>query len=213
MRILLADDHEVVRHGLRALIQAQRGWEVCAECTNGKEAVQKSAELRPDVAVLDATMPELDGIEAARQIRKNRPATATVIFSVHDTERMVREVLLIGSCGYVAKSSPPQDLVSAIDAACRKRPMVLTRSFDSVLRRLAEEPELWQKAEVSLLSGREREIVQLLAGGHSNKEVSSQLGIGIKTVEAHRAKIMRKIHAGSAAALVRYAIRNGLVEA
>jgi DNA-binding NarL/FixJ family response regulator len=213
MRTLVADDHEVVRHGLRALIQSHEGWEVCAECATGREAVEKSAELRPDVAILDVTMPELDGIEAARQIRRRRPATATVIFSVHDTEHMVREVLLAGSCGYVAKSAPPQDLVSAIDAAYRRRPLFLAQSFDCVLRRLAQDSALWRQGELSVLSGREREIIQLLACGRSNKEVSTRLGIGLKTVEAHRAKIMRKIHAGSAAGLVRYAIRNGLVEA
>jgi DNA-binding NarL/FixJ family response regulator len=202
-----------VRHGLRALLEARSGWEVCAICATGREAVQKVGELRPDVAVLDVTMPEMDGIEAARQIRRNHPATATVIFSVHDTEQMVRDVLLAGACGYVAKSAPPQDLVAAIDAAFRRRPLFLAESFDCVLRRLAEDPALWERGQLSVLSGREREIIQLLGNGSSNKEVALRLGIGVKTVEAHRAKIMRKIHAGSAAGLIRFAIRNGLVEA
>jgi DNA-binding NarL/FixJ family response regulator len=214
MRTLVADDHEVVRQGLRALIEAHPGWEVCAECADGREAVERSAELRPDVAVLDITMPELDGLEAARQIRRARPATAVVIFSVHDSERMVRDVLRAGAFGYVAKTAPPQDLISAIDAAHRRRPLFLAQSFDCVLHRLAEEPGFWRdEFEPSVLNGKEREIVQLLASGRSNKEVSTRLGIGLKTVEAHRARIMRKIHASSAAGLVRYAIRNGLVEA
>jgi DNA-binding NarL/FixJ family response regulator len=210
---VIADDHEVVRHGVRALIQSRTGWTVVAECATGRDAVQKCAELRPDVAVLDVTMPEIDGLEAARQIRKQNPAVATVIFSIHDTEDMVREVLLAGASGYVTKTSPPQDLLNAIDAATRQRPLFLARSFDCVLRRLAESSGLAREGELSVLSGREREIVQLLAAGRTNKEVCSRLGIGLKTVEAHRAKIMRKIHAGSAAGLVRFAIRNGLVDA
>jgi DNA-binding NarL/FixJ family response regulator len=213
MRILLADDHEMVRRGLRSVLQAHPGWVVCAECANGREAVERSAELLPDVAVLDITMPELNGIDAARQIRRDRPSIATVIFSVHDTERMVREVLLAGACGYVAKSTSPQDLVSAVDAAHRRLPLFLVRSFDCVLRKMAEDAASWPEGELSVLSRREREIVQLLAEGQSNKEVSALLGIGLKTVEAHRAKIMRKIRVASAAGLVRYAIRNGLVQA
>jgi DNA-binding NarL/FixJ family response regulator len=213
MRALIADDHEVVRHGMRALIQTHPGWEVCAECATGREAVQKSAELRPDVAVLDVTMPELDGLEAARQIRRQSPSTASVIFSVHDTEHMVREVLLAGAFGYVTKMAPPQDLLSAIDAAYRRHQLILARSFDCLLRKLTEGSTLRAEGGLSVLSGREREIVQLLANGKTNKEVCTRLGIGLKTVEAHRARIMRKIHAGSAAALVRYAIRNGLVDA
>jgi DNA-binding NarL/FixJ family response regulator len=213
MRILLADDHEMVRRGLRSLLQAHPGWVVCAECANGREAVERSAELLPDVAVLDITMPELNGIDAARQIRRDRPSIATVIFSVHDTERMVREVLLAGACGYVAKSTSPQDLVSAVDAAHRRLPLFLVRSFDCVLRKVAGDAASWPEDELSVLSRREREIVQLLAEGQSNKEVSALLGIGVKTVEAHRAKIMRKIRVASAAGLVRYAIRNGLVQA
>jgi len=213
MRILLADDHEMVRRGLRSLLEAHPGWVVCAECANGREAVERSAELLPDVAVLDVTMPELNGIDAARQIRRDRPSIATVIFSVHDTEQMVREVLLAGACGYVAKSTSPQDVVSAVDAAHRRLPLFLARSFDCVLRKLARDAVSRPEGELSLLSGREREIVQLLADGQSNRQVATLLGIGLKTVEAHRAKIMRKIRVESAAGLVRYAIRNGLVEA
>jgi DNA-binding NarL/FixJ family response regulator len=213
MRILVADDHEMVRRGLRSLLQARPGWVVCAECANGREAVQRSAELLPDVAVLDVTMPELSGIEAARRIRRERPSVAIVIYSVHDTEQMVREVLLAGAYGYVAKSTSPQDVVSAVDAAHRRLPVFLASSFDGVLRRLAGEASAWPEGELSVLSRREREIVQLLAEGQSNKEVSSRLGIGLKTVESHRAKIMRKTRVGSAAGLVRYAIRNSLVEA
>jgi len=213
MRILLADDHEMVRRGLRSLLQAHPGWVVCAECANGREAVERSAELLPDVAVLDVTMPELNGIDAARQIRRDRPSIATVIFSVHDTEQMVREVLLAGAWGYVAKSTSPEDVVLAVDAAHRRLPLFLARSFDCVLRKLAGDAASWPEGGLSLLSGREREIVQLLADGQSNRQVATLLGIGLKTVEAHRAKIMRKIRVESAAGLVRYAIRNGLVEA
>jgi DNA-binding NarL/FixJ family response regulator len=213
MRILVADDHEMVRRGLRSLLEAHPGWVVCAECANGREAVQRSTEVVPDVAVLDVTMPELNGIEAARRIRRERPSVATVIFSVHDTEQMVREVLLAGVCGYVAKSTSPRDVISAVDAAHRRLPVFLASSFDCVLRRLAGVASALPEGELSVLSRREREIVQLLAEGQSNKEVSTVLGIGLKTVEAHRAKIMRKIRVESAAGLVRYAIRNRLVEA
>jgi len=213
MRILVADDHEIVRRGMRSLLEARDGWQVCAECSNGREAVAKTVELRPEVAVLDYTMPQLNGIDAIRQIRRMSPATATILYTVHDTEQMVREVLLAGAGGYVAKSTAPQDLVSAIDAAHRHLVVFLAQSFESVVRKLTADPGSRLEGEPALLTGREREIVQLLVEGRSNKEVAASLDLSVKTVEVQRARIMRKLRVSSAAGIVRYAIRNRLVDA
>jgi DNA-binding NarL/FixJ family response regulator len=213
MRILVADNHEVVRRGLRCLLEARGGWAVCAECSSGREAVESAVALAPDVAILDVAMPELDGLEAARRIRRARPATATIIYSVDDTEKTVRDVLIAGASGYVAKSASPAHLVSAIESIHGGSPFVVARSFDGALRTAAKSSLFQAERALSLLSSREREVVQLLAEGRNNKEVGMLLGISARTVESHRSKIMRKLHVASFVGIVRYAIRNRLVEA
>jgi DNA-binding NarL/FixJ family response regulator len=212
MRILVADDHEVVRHGIRCLLQEQAGWAVCAECSTGREAVERTVALGPDVAILDVTMPDLDGLEAARHIRRERPATATILYTVHETEGMLRDALLAGASAYVTKCVSPALLVSAVAATTARPGFLCGRSSDLALRVLTP-PATLRPEKLSVLSSRELEVVQLLAGGRDNKEVAASLGISVRTVEAHRTNIMRKLRVRSFVGIVRYAIRNHLIQA
>jgi DNA-binding NarL/FixJ family response regulator len=214
LRILIVDDHEVVRRGLRVLIEPHPGWEVCGEATTGREAVEKAKKLKPDVVVMDIGMPELNGLEATRQILKVAPRTGVLILTMHESEQLVREVLEAGAQGYVLKSAAGRDLVSAVEAVS-KREAFFTSSVARIL--LAAYREKGSQEErsgdsPSLLSPREREITQLLAEGKSNNEVAEALYISAKTVETHRAHIMEKLNLHSIAALVHYAIRNKIVE-
>jgi DNA-binding NarL/FixJ family response regulator len=210
LRILLADDHEIVRHGLRRLLEAQPGWEICAEAASGREAVEKARRAKPDVAVLDYSMPELNGVEAARQILKGLPQTEILLLTMHDSERFLREALGAGVRGYVLKSDAMSELVAAVRAlGAHQRflsPAASGLALEGFLRGGEPEPP-------GRLTPREREIVLLLAQGKSNKEVASALDISVKTVEAHRANIMHKLGFSSLSDLVHYAIRNKIVEA
>jgi DNA-binding NarL/FixJ family response regulator len=210
LRILLADDHEIVRHGLRRLLEAQPGWEICGEAGSGREAVEKAQRAQPDVAVLDYSMPELNGVEAARQILKALPKTEVLLLTMHDSEQFLREALEAGVRGYVLKSDAMSELVAAVRAlGAHERflsPAASGLALEGFLR--GGEPELPDR-----LTPREREVVQLLARGKSNKEVASALDISVKTVEAHRANIMHKLGFTSFSDLVHYAIRNKIVEA
>jgi DNA-binding NarL/FixJ family response regulator len=209
-RILVADDHDIVRRGLRAVLEAEEGWTVCYEATNGREAVERTRELTPDVAVLDVSMPELNGLEACRQIVKAVPGTEVLVLTMHESEEVVREVLSAGASGYVLKSDAGHHLVAAVAALLRGEPFFSSRVAALVVQGYGGHAgdELRRP-----LTARERQIVQLLAEGRSNKEVAAALGISIKTAEAHRANIMRKLGAHSIGEVVRYAIRNRLVEA
>lgn len=209
VRILLADDHEIVRHGLRRLLEAQAGWSICGEAESGREAVEKTRQLKPDVVILDHSMPELSGAEAARQILKALPQTEIVILTMHDSEQLLREVLEVGVHGYVLKSDAMDDLVAAVQALVGHR-----RFLSPGASGLAVEGFLHGTAGVEAtdrLTPRENEIVQLLTKGKSNKEVASALSISVKTVEAHRANIMHKLDLSSFAELVHYAIRNKII--
>jgi DNA-binding NarL/FixJ family response regulator len=212
-RILVADDHEVVREGVRALLSAQPGWQICGEAVDGREAVEKAAALRPDVVVLDIGMPELNGLDAARQILQADPSVEVLILTMHDSEQTVREVVSTGARGYVLKSDAGRSLVAAVESLLQHKPFLTQRASEIVLdgfrRGLAPQPA----TEAGRLTPREREVLQLLAEGCSNKEVASRLGISGKTAEAHRANIMRKLGAHSVGELVRYAIRNNIVQA
>jgi DNA-binding NarL/FixJ family response regulator len=215
MRILLADDHEVVRRGLRTLLQARPGWEVCGEAATGREAVEKVRSLKPDVVVLDVTMPEMNGLEATRRVLKAAPQTQVLILTMHDSDEVVQEVLDAGARGYVLKSDAGRDLVAAVEALEEGRPFFTTKVADLVLSgylRKAKEPA-GQEAARKRLTSRERELLQLLAEGKSNKEAATALGISVKTVETHRANIMRKLNLHSISELVHYAIRNRIVSA
>ena len=216
LRILIADDHAIVRRGLRGLLEEHRGWEICAEVTTGREAVQKVQELKPDVAVLDIGMPDLNGLEATRQILKLAPKTEVLILTMHHSEEVVREVLHAGARGYVLKSDADVDLVAAVDALSKHRPFLTSRITDMVLDSYLEGGGGRIPEEVSTatrLTPREREIVQLVTEGKSNKEVATALGITVKTAETHRANIMHKLGLTSVTELVHYAIRNKIVEA
>ena len=214
LRIIIADDHDIVREGLRQLVEAQPGWTVCAEATTGREAVEQARHHRPHVAVLDFSMPELNGLEATRQIRKALPQTEVLILTMHDSEELAREILGAGARGFVLKTHAKRQVPLAIAALAEHKPY-----FDSSVSALLLESFLnpasppRESKTVRDLTPREREIVQLIAEGRTSKEVAARLGISAKTVEAHRANIMNKLNLRSASQLVLYAVRNKIVQA
>ena len=214
VRILLADDHDVVRRGLREQLAAHEGWEICGEACNGREAVKLALKLSPDVAVIDLSMPELNGLEATRQIRNLSPRTEVLIFTMHETEQLIREVLSAGARGYVLKSDAGRHLTSAVEALSHRKPFFTSRVSEALLDAfLKSETRTDEVSIFRTLTDREREIVQMLAEGKSNKEIAAKLSISVKTVETHRATVMRKLGINSIVELVHYAIRNQLVEA
>ena len=218
-RIMLADDHEVVRKGLRTMLETRKGWSVCGEAADGREAIRLAAELRPDIAVVDLSMPH-DGLKATRQIKREAPDTEVLIFTMHDTPRMVREVLAAGARGYVLKSDAARHLISAVEALSEHKPYFTSTVSESILEGYlqfvsGDDQGLAQKAaggSRSPLTRREREIVQLLAENLANKEVATKLSISVKTVETHRSAIMRKLGLNSIVELVYYALRHNIVE-
>ena len=212
VRILVADDHEVVRQGVRAVLEAQAGWVVCGEARSGREAVTKAIDLRPDVVVLDVTMPELNGLEATRQIRRAVSAKVLVL-TVHESDQVVTEVLDAGAHGYVLKTDAGRTLVEAIRALLGRQTFVTERVHDIADRRTGTRRPAADRRAPGGLTPREREVVQLLTEGRSNKEIGVVLGITTKTAETHRAHILAKLHVHSMSELVRYAIRNRIIEA
>ena len=211
LRLLIADDHGMVRRGLRAAIEARREWEVCGEAENGRQAVELAKQLRPDLVVLDLTMPELNGLDAARKIRAALPATQVLIQTMHDSEALAQEVLAAGARGYLLKNDAPEMLAQAIEALAAGGTFFTPKVSDLVMSSLAR-PGSSPEPPRSRLTPRERELVQLLAEGKSNKEAADALGISLNTVETHRKNVMSKLRLRSAPDLVRYAIRNKLVE-
>jgi DNA-binding NarL/FixJ family response regulator len=210
VRILVADDHHVVRTGLRALLESKSGWQVCAEAANGREAVEKAREFAPDVAVLDIGMPILNGVEATRQIRKLSPKTEILILTMHDSDLLVQEVLSAGARGYILKDDADRNLIAAVDALRRHKPFLSSRVSQAALS-AGGAPD-GERSSRSRLTPRQREILQLLAEGKSNKEVAAALGISVKTAETHRANIMLKLNFHSITELVRYAVRNKIIQ-
>lgn len=213
IRILLADDHDVVRRGLSALLTNRPDWQVVGEAQNGREAVSLAVKLKPHVAVLDLSMPELNGLEATRQIRKEVPETEVLVFSMYESEQFVRDLLAAGARGYVLKSDVTTQLLIAVETVARHKPFFTSEVAERVLEGFLKLGELsaGDGSATGILTPREREIVQLLAEARSNKEVSTILGISVKTVETHRASVMRKLGISSIVDLVHYAIRNNLV--
>ena len=207
-RILIADDHEVVRSGLRKILEARPTWEIVAEATDGKEAIAKAIETAPDVAILDYSLPVLNGVEVTRQIRKRLPRTEVLIFTIHDDETLVAELLRAGARGYLLKSDAAIHLTAAIDALASHRAFLTAKVSEALLRSFTARPG----GEASALTARERQVVQLIAEGHTNKTIARLLDLSLKTVETRRSTIMRKLNIASSAALVRYALRNKLVE-
>jgi DNA-binding NarL/FixJ family response regulator len=213
IRILIADDHDVVRTGLVALLTHRPDWQVCAEATNGRDAVKLAVKLKPNIAILDLSMPELNGLEATRQIRQEVPETEVLIFSMYENEQFVRDLLAAGARGYVLKSDVATQLLIAVESVVRHKPFFTSDVAEKVLRGFLKLNSLAaeESSVPSVLTTREREIVQLLAESKSNKEVSTLLGISVKTVQTHRATIMRKLGINSIVDLVHYAIRNNIV--
>jgi DNA-binding NarL/FixJ family response regulator len=214
LRILVADDHEVVRLGLRALLESHLQWKVCGEARTGREAVQKAKQLNPHVVVMDIGMPELNGLEATRQILKAAPKTEVLILTIHESDQVVREVLDAGARGYVLKSDAARELVAAVECLGEHKPFFSHRASELILRCVLERPSESPTHETTpiLLTPREREVFQLLSEGKSNKEVAVSLSISSKTVEVHRANVMRKLGLHSITDLVHYAIRNKIVQ-
>ena len=215
LRILIADDHEVVRHGLRALLEAREGWEICGEGVDGRDAVAKAAQLKPDLVILDIGMPNLNGLDAARQILRTEPRTAILILTIDESEQVMREVLNAGARGFLLKSDAARDLVAAVEALQRHRTFFTSKVAEIVLDGYlsgrdpaAAAPEVSQDR----LTAREREVVQLLAEGKTTKEVASVLGMSVKTAETHRSNIMRKLNFHSVSQVVLYAVRNNIVQ-
>ena len=214
LRILVADDHEVMRTGVSALIEQEPGWQVCGTATNGQEAIEAAKKLKPDVVILDMTMPELDGLEALRGIKHTLPNTEVVIFSAHHSEEVIEELFDAGAKSYIQKSDASRHLIAAIKSLAEHKPF-FTSEISQILfaKFLSGSAGQKQTGREHTVTSRERDVVRLLADGNSNKEVAHSLGISIRTVETHRATLMRKLGLESLAALVRYAIRNNIVEA
>lgn len=211
-RILIADDHELVREGLRRLLGSRPDWEVCGEAANGRQAVELTRQLRPDLVILDFAMPELNGLEAARQIRQAWPRIEVLLLSMHETDQLVRDVLAAGVRGFIFKSDTGRLLVQAVEALLQHRPFFTGKVAEQMLEGFLQPAQTVPAASASeLLTPRERQIVQLVAEGKSSKEVAAALGISVRTAETHRTNILRKLHLHSTAELVRYAIRNQII--
>ncbi len=210
-KVLIADDHEVVRHGIRVMVQGCPNLEVCGEACDGRQAVQMAAKLRPDIVIIDIGMPQLNGLDATRQIVHMDPNVKVLILTMHESEQIVREVLAAGARGYLLKSDAGRDLISAIEALASRKTFFTSKVAEIVLETyLKGGPE--QPVSKDVLTSREREVVQLLAEGKSTKEVAVALGLSVKTAETHRSNLMRKLDVHSVSQLVLYAVRNNIVQ-
>jgi DNA-binding NarL/FixJ family response regulator len=210
-RILIADDHEIVRRGLRPLIESEWGWEICGEAKDGREAVTLATQLKPDVEDHDVGMPKLGGVDATREIKRLLPETEVLAFTGTESETLVHELFAAGARGCVLKTEAAAHLIPAIKSLCNHEPYLASRISRVVFESYLQGGALPGSAAPGGLTPRERETVQLLANGKSNKEVAAALGISVKTVETHRATIMRKLGFTAFSELVRYAVRNHLV--
>lgn len=213
VRILVADDHDLIRRGVRTLAATQRGWRVVGEAVNGLEAVEKVEELRPDLAIVDITMPDLDGLEATRRIRQRVPETRVLILSMHESEQMVEQARMAGAQGYVLKSDLSNALLKAIHEVSQGKQFFTPKASEAARRGRqnteAEQEKIGPSKEP--LTPREVEVIRLLAEGRNNKEIAAEWGISVRTVETHRAKVMLKLGLHSLTEIVRYAIRNKIV--
>lgn len=210
IKILVADDHQIVREGIRALLEAQPGWHVCDEATTGREALEKAIALRPEIIVLDVSMPEMNGLEATRQIHRAMPAAKILALTVHDIDELVQDFVEAGASGYVLKADTGAVIVDAVTTLLHGG-MYFTRTLQHGKQEWSSASEV--VPSIPRLTPREREVLQLLAEGKSNKEIGTLLSISTKTAETHRARLMSKLHVHSIADLVRYAIRNRIVDA
>lgn len=215
LRILIADDHDVMRRGTSSVIRLRPEWEVCGLASNGREAVAQAIELKPDVVIMDMTMPELNGLDAAIQIKRRLPGTEILMFTAHENDDLIRAAFEAGVKSFILKSEAHHFLVEAIDSLSRHKPFFTDKVSEILFSNMLHRAEGHKDASGpgERLTVREREIVQLIAEGKSNKEVAETLGISVRTAEAHRASILRKLNLDSVASLVRYAIRNKLIDA
>jgi DNA-binding NarL/FixJ family response regulator len=214
LRILVADDHEIVRHGLVSLLKSHAGWEICGEAGDGREAVDKAKLLRPDVIIMDIGMPNLNGLEAARQILHHYPQSRILILTVTDVDQVVRAVLDAGARGFVLKSDAARDLVAAVEALQSNKTFFTSRVAEMVLGGYLgrSTTSVGRNLPPTSLTPREREVIQLLAEGKSTKEVASRLNLSVKTAETHRSNLMRKLNLHSVSELVLYAVKNNMVQ-
>jgi DNA-binding NarL/FixJ family response regulator len=215
LRILLADDHEIVRRGLCALLQRHEGWEICGEATDGREVLEKAKQLNPDVVIVDIGMPNLNGLDATRRLLQQDPNSKVIVLTVTDADQVIREALDAGARGFVLKSDAARDLVTAIEALQSKRMFFTPRVNDLLLAGFLEKGHTVSRSQpptLPTLTAREREITQLLAEGRSSKEAASLLNLSTKTVETHRSNIMRKLSLHSIRDLVVYAIKNKIIQ-
>jgi DNA-binding NarL/FixJ family response regulator len=207
VKVLIADDHGIVRAGVKLLLDRQPDIEVVAEAEDGVDALEKVIEYRPDVAVLDVSMPRMTGLQATHEIKQQVPETQVLILSMHDDERYLFEALRVGAAGYVLKRAADQDLVDAVRAAGRGEPFLTASAQQTLIRDFLERGD--QPEE---LTPREQEVVKLIAEAHTNKAIAEILHLSEKTVESHRARVLQKLGMRDRVELVRYAIRRGLVE-
>jgi DNA-binding NarL/FixJ family response regulator len=215
LRILIADDHEVVRRGLCTLLQSHEGWEICGEAVDGRVAVSKAKELKPDVVIVDIGMPGLNGLAATRQLVQQDPNCKVIVLTITDSDQVIREALDAGARGFVLKSDAARDLVAAVEALQRNRMFFTPRVNDMVLAGFLDRRNGTSSnvpPQLPRLTPREREVIQLLAEGKSSKEVASVLNLSTKTAETHRSNIMRKLGFHSIRDLVVYAVKNNIIQ-
>jgi DNA-binding NarL/FixJ family response regulator len=212
LRILIADDHEVARKGVRSLLESHAGWEVCGEARDGREAVECATKLKPDVLLLDIGMPNLNGLDATRQILAMIPDARILILTVHDSEQVVREVLAAGARGFLLKSDAGRDLLAAVEALQHRRTFFTSSVAQMMLDGYLRPQDQGDTSEQRVLTPREREVIQLVAEGKTTKEVATALSLSVKTAETHRTNLMRKLDLHSVAAVTLYAVRNGIIQ-
>jgi len=208
-RILIADDHDVVRSGVRTILESRADWEVVGEARDGKDAIDQALATRPDVVILDYGLPLVNGVEATRQIRSRVPGVEVLIFTMHDADSLIRDVLEAGARGFLLKSDARQFLISAVESLAAHKPFFTGKVSEALLEIYLSKGT----ADISALTAREKAVVQLVAEGKTNKQIANILSISTKTVETHRSMALRKLNLDTTAALIRYAIRNKLVEA
>jgi DNA-binding NarL/FixJ family response regulator len=216
LRVLVADDHALMRRGIRMLVESHGGWRVCAETRRGDDAVTQAEKLNPDIAILDVSMPGLNGLEAAKKIREVSPETEILILSMHHSDQLILDIIEAGVRGYIVKSDSDRDLVTALENLSRKKPFFSSHATELILTNYASGQQVkGDGAETTggRLTPREREIVRLLSEGKSSPAIASVLGLSPKTIDTHRSNIMRKLRVHTASELVRYAVRNQIIEA
>jgi len=207
-RILLVDDHEVVRKGVRSIFEMRPDWDICGEATDGREAVEEAKRLKPDLVVMDIGMPGLNGLGATRHILRDLPSTQVLILTMHESEQIVWEVLDAGARGFVLKSDAGRELIGAVEAILDHKLSLSSKVSEILLRSYLNKPP---QPEAGKLTVREEETLELLAEGKSNPEIAEALHISVKTVEAHKARVMKKLNLRNMGELIRYALRKGII--